>query len=145
MQNIIRVYSSHPIRPSSLILCRLRPNFLHLPTETKRLMSPPPPTLVWSFVSTITRNHRDSEQSLVPHSAWSKSRRLLLLWWCLSSTTGLQDVGVTRSVIALSPFFLSTHVGVLNPRIGENFVHRSTASRVEVEHTANDVSSITWQ
>lgn len=145
MQSIIRLYSSHPIRPSSLILCRLRPNVSHLTTETQnascnrhihlysRALFHP------SQAITVARN------DFVPYCAWSKSKRLLLLRWCLSRTAGLQNVGVTRSVIALSSFFLSTHVGVLNPRIGKNLIHSSTTARVEVEHTANDVSSITWQ
>jgi hypothetical protein len=69
--------------------------------------------------------------------------RPLLLGRCLNRTAGFQNVGMPRSVIALSTFFLSTHVGVLNPRIGKNFVHGSTSARVEVEHTTNNMSRIT--
>lgn len=145
MQGIIRLYSSHPIRPSSLILCRLRPNVSHLTTKTQNAACNHHIHLYSRALFQPSRAITVAQIDSIPHCAWSKSRRLLLLRWCLSRTAGLQNVGVTRSVIALSSFFLSTHVGVLNPRVGKNLIHSSTTAWVEVEHTANDVPSITWQ
>lgn len=44
-----------------------------------------------------------------------------------------------------SVFFLSAHQAVLNPRIRQNLIHIGTLLRIQLQHAANDVTSLTWE
>jgi len=54
-------------------------------------------------------------------------------------------VTVTGSSEDGSIFFLATHEGILHPRIGQDFVHGGTLTRIQFQHAANNVSRLARQ
>jgi hypothetical protein len=43
------------------------------------------------------------------------------------------------------PFLLRTHLAVLHPLVLQDFFKRSALRRVDLQHSANNVPSFTWQ
>jgi hypothetical protein len=69
-------------------------------------------------------------------------RPILLLF---ATTAGLESVAVTRSSEDGSVLFLTAHKGILHPRVGQDVVHGGALARIQFQHAANDVSSLTRQ
>jgi hypothetical protein len=69
--------------------------------------------------------------------------RLILLLFATAAR--LQSVAVTGSSEHCSVFFLAAHKGILHPRVGQDVVHGSTLARIQFQHAANDVPSLTWK
>lgn len=54
-------------------------------------------------------------------------------------------MSVPVSVDDLSPVFLSADHGSGDPGVLENFGHRGSFLRIDFQHTANDMSTFSWQ
>jgi hypothetical protein len=59
----------------------------------------------------------------------------------IAAAAGLQRVTVTGRSEDCAHIFLAADKGVLDPRVGQNFVHGCTLARVELKHTSDDMSS----